>query len=108
MSDEKLRCFPDQPICLLIDGNRFDYIARPVYCFCTLQLSLRTGFKKILLWEVLFSVGGGGYVLVGLVILIVSAPFRGKPNNEKNRFFFLVKQSQFRHLIRSLDTMQEE
>jgi hypothetical protein len=33
------------------------------------------GFKKILLWEVLFSVGAGGYVLVGLVILIVSAPF---------------------------------
>lgn len=56
-------------------------------------------------------------MVIGLIILpgpfiafalYVSAPFRGKPNNEKNRFFFLVKQSQFRHLIRSLDTMQEE
>jgi hypothetical protein len=100
--------FSDQPIWLLIDGNRFEYFARPVYCFCTLQFSLRNGFRKILLWEVLFSVGGGCYVLVGLVILIVSAPFRGNPNNEKNRFFFLVKQSQFRHLSRSLSTMQEK
>jgi hypothetical protein len=60
------------------------------------------------LWEILFSVGGGGYVLVGLVILIVSTPFKGIRITKKNRFFFLVKQSQFRHLSRSLDTMQEE